>query len=153
MSDSLWPHGLQDTWLSCPSLSLRVYSNSCPLSQWCYPTISFSVILLLLSSIIPSIGLFSSEWALHIRWLQLPCQSFQWIFRVVFLSDWKVCSVCCPRDAQESSPAPQFKRIYSVFISGYILKVYERIDSETVKPRKKKYNLTGIYLQWICFLC
>ena len=44
MSDSLRPHGLQHTRLPCPSLSHRVYSNSCPLNQWCHPTISFSVI-------------------------------------------------------------------------------------------------------------
>ena len=43
MSDSLWPHGLQYTRLLCPSLSLGLCSNSCPLSWWCYPTISSSV--------------------------------------------------------------------------------------------------------------
>ena len=42
MSDSLWSHELQHTRLPYPSLSLRVCSNSCPLSQWCYPTISSS---------------------------------------------------------------------------------------------------------------
>ena len=35
--------GLQHTMLLCPSLSPRVCSNSYPLSQWCYPTISTSV--------------------------------------------------------------------------------------------------------------
>ena len=44
MSDCLWPHGLQHTRLSCPSPTPRVYSNSCPLSWWCHPTISSSVI-------------------------------------------------------------------------------------------------------------
>ena len=43
MSNSLWPHGLQHARLSCPSLSPGVWSNSCPLSQWCCPTISSSV--------------------------------------------------------------------------------------------------------------
>ena len=42
MSNSLWPHGLQHARLPCPSPSPRVCSNSCPLSQWCYPTISSS---------------------------------------------------------------------------------------------------------------
>ena len=37
------PHGLQHAKLSCPSLSPRVCSKSCPLSQWCHSTISFSV--------------------------------------------------------------------------------------------------------------
>ena len=42
--DSLWPHGLQHSWLPCPSPTPRVYSNSCPLSRWCHPAISFSVV-------------------------------------------------------------------------------------------------------------
>ena len=41
---SLWPHGLQHTRLPCPSLSPGVYLDSCPLSQWCHPTISSSVV-------------------------------------------------------------------------------------------------------------
>ena len=44
MSSPLQPHGLQHTRLPCPSPPLRLYSNSCPLSQWCHPTISFSVV-------------------------------------------------------------------------------------------------------------
>ena len=40
----LRPHGLQHARPSCPSSIPRVYSNSCPLSQWCHPTISSSVI-------------------------------------------------------------------------------------------------------------
>ena len=38
MSDSLQPHGLQHARLPCLSPSPRVFSNSCPLSQWCHPT-------------------------------------------------------------------------------------------------------------------
>ena len=44
VSDSLWPHGLKHTRLLCPSLFPGVCSNSCPLSRWCHPTISYSVI-------------------------------------------------------------------------------------------------------------
>ena len=44
MSDSLRPHGLQHAKPPCPSPTPRVYTNSCPLSQWCHPTISSSVI-------------------------------------------------------------------------------------------------------------
>ena len=44
MSDSLRPHELQHAQLSCPSLSPRACSNSCPLSRWCHQTISSSVI-------------------------------------------------------------------------------------------------------------
>ena len=40
--DSLWLHGLQHARLLWPPLSPRALSNSCPLSQWCYLTISSS---------------------------------------------------------------------------------------------------------------
>ena len=45
LSDSLKPHGLKHTRLLCPSPSPRAYSNSCPLSQWWYLTISSAAIL------------------------------------------------------------------------------------------------------------
>ena len=45
VSDSLWPHALQHARLPCPSPTPRVYLNSCPLSWWCHPTISSSVVL------------------------------------------------------------------------------------------------------------
>ena len=44
VTDSLWPHGLQHPRPPCPSPPPRVYPNSCPLSQWCHPTISSSVV-------------------------------------------------------------------------------------------------------------
>ena len=67
VSNSLWCHGLQLARPPCPSPIPGVYSNSCPLSQWCHPTISFSYHPLL-PSIIPSISTFSNELVLHIRW-------------------------------------------------------------------------------------
>ena len=44
MSDSLRPHGLQHARPPCPSPTPGAYQNSCPLSWWCHPTISSSVI-------------------------------------------------------------------------------------------------------------
>ena len=44
VSDSLRPHGLQHARPPCPSPTPEVYPNSCLSSQWCHPTISFSVI-------------------------------------------------------------------------------------------------------------
>ena len=80
MSNSLRSHGLQHTRLLCPSPSPGICSNSCPLSPWCHPTISSSVVLfsfclqsflcqpLLLPSIFPSIRIFSDELTLRLRW-------------------------------------------------------------------------------------
>ena len=44
VSNYLQPHGLQHTRLPCPSPTPRACSNSCPLSQWCHPTILSSVV-------------------------------------------------------------------------------------------------------------
>ena len=119
MSNSLWPHGLQHTRLLCPPLSPRVYSNSCPLSWWCHPTISSSVIPSFsycpqsfpasgsfpMSQLFPpggqSVGASASASVLLLNikgWFPLE------------LTIW---SPCCPRDSQESSPAPQFESISS----------------------------------------
>ena len=67
-SDSLRPHGRQHARPPCPSPTLSVYSNSCPLSWWYHPTISSSVI-----PSPPTFNLsqhqgFSSELVLLIRW-------------------------------------------------------------------------------------
>ena len=69
MSDSLRPHGLQHDRLPCPSLSPGVCSNSCPLSQWCHPTISSSVFpFFSCPQSLPASVSFSNELAPHIRW-------------------------------------------------------------------------------------
>ena len=65
VSHSLQPHGLQHTTPPCPSPTPRVYSNSCPLSWWCHPTIA---------SPSPAFNLsqyqgLSNESVLHIRWM------------------------------------------------------------------------------------
>ena len=44
VSNSSWPHGLQHVRLPCPSPTPGAYSNLCPSSQWCHPTISSSVV-------------------------------------------------------------------------------------------------------------
>ena len=70
MSHSLWPHGLQHARLPCPSSSPGVSSNSCPLSQWCHPTISFSVALFSCPQSFPaSQGLFQWVRSFPVSWL------------------------------------------------------------------------------------
>ena len=93
MSDSLGPHRLQHSRLPCPSPSPRVYSNSCPSSRWCHPTISSSVCpLLLLPSFFPSITVFTNESALHIRrpkyWNFSIGPSNKYLGLISFRIDW-----------------------------------------------------------------
>ena len=44
VSNSLWPHEPQHARPNCPLPTPRVHPNPCPLSQWCHPTISSSVV-------------------------------------------------------------------------------------------------------------
>ena len=64
VSNYLWPHGLQHARLPCPLLTAGASSNSVMPSNH----VILSRSLLLLPSIFPSIRVFSSESALHIRW-------------------------------------------------------------------------------------
>ena len=68
MYDSLWPHGWQHARPPCPSLTPRAYSNSCPSSWWCHPTIWLPVVPS--SSCLQSFPalVFSNESVLPIRW-------------------------------------------------------------------------------------
>ena len=84
------PHGLQHTRLPCPLLSPGVYPNSCPLSWWCHPTISSSVILFpFCPQSFPASGSFPVSqffaYFAKVLELQLQLQSFWWIFRTDFL--------------------------------------------------------------------
>ena len=122
VSDSLQPHVLQHTRLPCPSPTPGVYSNSRPLSQWCHPTISSSVVPFssYLQSI-PASGSFpmsqfftSDDKSIGVSGsasvLSMNIQDW-------FPLDGLVGSPCSPRDSQESSPTPQLKSITSSMLS------------------------------------
>ena len=105
LSNSLWPHGQQHARLPRPSPTPGAYSNSCPSSWWCHPTISSSVVSF--SSCLqsfPASGSFKWVSSLHqvvkVLEFQLQHQSFHWIVRTDFLYDWLVWSYCCPRDSR-----------------------------------------------------
>ena len=75
---------------ACPSPTPGVYPNSCPLSRWCHPTISPSVVPLLhLPSIFPSISLFKwlscSHQVAKVLEFQPQHQCFQWTPRTDLL--------------------------------------------------------------------
>ena len=94
MSDSLRPHEPQHARPPCPSPTPGVYLNSCPLSQWCHPAISTSVIPF--TSCPQSLqhqGLFqwvnSSHEVAKVLEFQLQHQAFQWTPRTDLLRmDW-----------------------------------------------------------------
>ena len=124
VSNSLWPQGLQHATLLYPPLSPGVCSNSCPLSWWCYLTISSSVTSFSsscpqtfpASESFPVSQLFASR-GRSIRALAsssvLPMYIQGW-----FPLGLTVLIFLLSMDSQESSPASQFERIYS---SGFRL--------------------------------
>ena len=92
MSDSWWPHGLQCARLPCLSPTPIACSNSCPSSRWCHPILCYP--LLLLSSIFPSIRIFSNESVLCIKWPKYwsfsstICPSNEYSGLISFTTDW-----------------------------------------------------------------
>ena len=122
MSNSLQPHGLQHTRLPCPLPTPGAYSNSCPLSQWCHPSISSSV--LPFSSHLqsfPSSGSFQmcqffasagQSTGVSASASVLPMNIQDW-----FPLGWTGLISLLSRDSQEPSPTPQFKNINSLMLS------------------------------------
>ena len=121
MYDSLWPHGLQHSRLPCLSPSPGACSNPCPLSQWCHPTISSSVIpFSSCPQSFPASRLFQRVCTSHqvakgsigVSASVLPMNIQSWF--PLKLTSWSPCS---PRDSQESAPTLQFESISSLVLS------------------------------------
>ena len=99
-------------------------------------------LLLLWSSIFPSIMVFSNESALHIRWPK--CWSFSFSISpyneysglISFRMD------CSPRDSRESSPTPQFKSINSSELSFLFLAFFIVQLSHPYMTTRKTIGLT-----------
>ena len=116
LSDSLQPHGLQHTRPTCPSPTPGVYSNASPLSQWCHPAISSSIILF--SSCLQSFPasesfqmsqLFASGGQSIV--VSASASVFPMNTQYWSPSGWTGWISCSPGDSQESFPKPQFKSI------------------------------------------
>ena len=118
----LLSHGLQYARPPCPSPTPGIYSNSCPLSWWCHPTISSSVIpFSSCPQSFPALGSFQMS-QLFASGSQsigdlasasvLPMNIQDW-----FPLGWTGWISLQSKDFQESSPAPQFKSINSLALS------------------------------------
>ena len=124
MSRSLRLYGLQHTRLPCPSLSPGVCSNSCPLSQWCHPTISSSVFPFSshLQSF-PASGTFPMSWLFTSDGPSIESLASASVLPINIQSWFPLgltgspCRPCSPRDSLKSSPTPQCKSISSLVFS------------------------------------
>ena len=119
---TLRPHALQHTRLPCPSPTPGAYSDSCPLSRWCYPAISSSVVPFSsclqsfpASRSFPMSQFFASggqRLGVSASASVLPMNIQDW-----FPLGWTGWISFQSRDSQESSPTPQFKSISSLALS------------------------------------
>ena len=121
VSNSLLPRGLQHARLPCPSATLRAYSNSCLLSQWCHPTISSSVVPF--SSCLqsfPASGSFQMNQFFTSGGQSIGVSASASVLPMN-IQDWfplgLTGSPCSTSDSQESSPTPQFKSTNSLGFS------------------------------------
>ena len=123
VSNYLQPHGLQHARLPCPSPFPGACSNSHPLSWWCHPTISSSVIpfssclqSFSASGSFPRSQLFASggqNTGVSASTSVLPMNIQDWF--PLGWTGW--ISLQSPGDSQESSPTPQFKSSSSSVLS------------------------------------
>ena len=122
VSNSLRPHELQHARPPCPSPTPGAYPNSCPLSRWCHPTKSSSVIPF--SSCLQSFPISGSfpmsqfitsggqSTGVSASASTLPMNIQGWFpLGLTDPSPWS------PRDSQESSPAPQVKSMTTLVLS------------------------------------
>ena len=121
MSNSLWPHELQHARLPRPS-PIQVYSNSCPLSQWCHPTIS-SYVIPYSSCLQSSLASGSSQMSQFFTSGDQSIGSFS--FSISPSSEYSGLISCrmdwldllAVQGTLKSSPTPQFKSINSSVLS------------------------------------
>ena len=121
LSNSLQPHGLQHSRLPCPSPTPRVYSNLCPLSWWCHPTISSSV-----ASFSPCLQSFPASGSFPVSHfftsggqsigVSASTSVLPMNILISFRMDW-LDLLAVQGTLQESSPTPQFKSINSSALS------------------------------------
>ena len=135
MSDSLRPHELQHARPPCPSPAPRVHSDSHPLSQWCYPAISSSVVpFSSCPQSLPASGSFPMS------------QLFTWGGQSIGISD--LASVL-PKNTQDWSPLEWTGWIPLKIINHYIVYLYHTINCtiSTILQEKNFLNNTDKHCQ------
>ena len=121
MSNSLRPHEPQHTRPPCPSPTPGIYPDSCPVSPWCHPTISASVVPFSCLQSFPTSGSFQMSQFFASGGQSIGVSASTSVLPMN-IQDWSPLGwtgwiSLLPRDSQESSPTPQFKSINSLVLS------------------------------------
>ena len=153
MSNSLWPHGLQHTRPPCPSSTPRVYTNSCPLSQWCHPTISSSVIPFSSSlQSFPASGSFQMSQFFASGGQSIGVSASASVLPMNTPLEWTGWISLKPRDSQESSQTPQFKSINSLALSFLYSPSLASIPTWIKRSARREKKLLSFYYAPCCFI-
>ena len=159
MSDSLWPHGLQHAKPPCPSPTPRVYPNSCPLSRWCHPAISSSIVPFSscpqsfpASGSFPMSQLFTTggqSIGVSASTSVLPMNTQDWS-----PLGWTGWISLQSKGLSESSPTPQFKSInfsaLSFLYSPALTSIHDNSHIHTLKAYNYAYkNLDRGACPWV----
>ena len=167
MSNSLRPYGLQHNRPPCLSLSSGLWSNSCPLSQWCHPTISSSVTPFSCLQFFPasgfcptsqlfasgsqSIGASASASVLPMN-SQVDCHSVQFQFSHSIISD-----SLRPHEPQHSRPpcpSPtqsllKLMSIESVMASNHLILCCPLLLPPSIFPSNRVFsNESALRIRW-----
>ena len=144
----LRPHESQHARPPCPSPTPGVHSDSRPSSQWCHRAISSSVVpfsscpqSLSASESFPMSQL--SAWGGQSTGVSALASFLPKNPRADLLQNGLVGSPCSPRDSQESSPAPQFKRINSTALS-----LLHSPTLTSIHDHRKNHSLDWPHLCW-----
>jgi len=145
MSDSLRPPEPQHARPPCPSPTAGVYPNSCPLSRWCHPTVSSSVVPFSFCpqsfSASGSFQMSSLEVDHNLTLIKLVSQCFNMFRKAPAFRAWKVFDILCkqqrPQLSLRLSPTTHFRFVgqfafhpqHTLFISFTVPEIYERLSS------------------------
>ena len=138
VSECLRPHGLQHARPPCPSPAPRVYWNACPLSWWCHPIISSSVIPFSCLQSFPASGSFQISQFFTSGSQRIGVSASASVLPVN-IQDWSSLGWTgwisySPRDSQESSPTPQFKSINSSALSFLYSPTHVHRAGDAIQP-------------------
>ena len=143
MSNSLWSHRLQHARPPCTSPTPRVCSNSCPLSQWCHPTNSSSVIPIpsclqsfQASGSSPMSQFFASggqSIGVSASTSVLPVNIQDW-----FPLGWMVGSPCCPRNLLQNHSSKTSILWHSAFFIVQLSHLY-MITGKTIALTRQTF--------------
>ena len=112
MSDSLRPHEPQHARLPCPSPTTGVHPNSCPLSRWCHPTISSSVIpFSSCPQSLPASGSFQMSQPFASGGQRIGVSASTSVFPMN-TQDWSPLGCCTDNAAQPTENLPSSKQVF-----------------------------------------